>query len=443
MDLFGRKALKQQIDTVLKAIGDARMNAMANFNTQIFPHYRVIREQLVYQTMDDVYAVVSRLATTAAMIPYYGEGQNGEELPETDRINLILKELDFHLKEKIHMHLLISGECFLYKERTVGVNAKVKLIPLNPANVVVKVSDTFPFQVVGYQYVDSNKGASFDMPLEDCIFIKLENPTVNIENEARGLSPIKVLTQRLTRLQAQMDVSVAQMQNGGLPGVLYDKTPSFTADLANQHKENFARFLNNSSNKSAPYIWGGDVGYISIGSTLADMDLASLADIDFDKVCNVYGVSSTWFNNKSAATESNVKEMVKQIYTNAILPNIMRVQDAINKDLVPELSNGKIMYDISEIPELQEDFNQKAQIFATLPVMVPNDVLEGMGYDRVDDPLMDKPLIKSGYQTIEDILAMEELDITQDYDNGANNPQAGQNGGANTQGGNPTRNVPA
>ena len=438
MDIFGRKALNKRLDKLMDTIkqaNDARMTAMmANFNTQIFPHYRAIKEQLVYQTMDDVYSVVSRLATTAAMIPFYGEGKNAEELAENDRINLLLEQLTFDLKEKMYLDLYISGEIFLYKKRIIGVNARAEIIRLNPANVVVYVSDFFPYEVVGYMYQDSSRGTSFEIPLEDMVYVRLTNPTVDADYEFRGLSPIKVLTSRITRLQAQMDVSIAQMQNGGLPGVLYDETPGFGVEEAGMHKENFARYINNSSNKSAPYIWGGKIGYVPIGSTLADLDLASLADIDFDKICNVYGISSTWFNNKSAATESNVQAMIKQVYTNAILPNIMRIQDAINKQLVPDFNTaGIIMHDLSDVAELQEDMLAKANVYATMPVIIPNEVREGLGYDRIDDPMMDKPLIKSGYVTVEDYMSVEDLPITEDYDNNGNNGQVPSNNGGNPE----------
>jgi hypothetical protein len=33
--------------------------------------------------------------------------------------------------------------------------------------------------------------------------------------------------------------------------------------------------------------------------------------------------------------------------------------------------------------------------------MIPNDILEAMGYQRSPDPAMDLPLIKSGYEPID------------------------------------------
>jgi len=429
MDLLGKKALSKSLDRMMetmKGVNDSRIALMmSNFNTQIFPNYRVIKEQMVYQTMDDIYSVVSRLSSTAAMIPYYGEGRNGMELGPDDNINHILTQLTFQFKESIYLNLLTSGECFILKTKPeFGANAgKVNMMILNPANMIVNVAETFPYEIVSYAYEDSSRGTRFDVRKEDIVFIKLENPTVDSTDQIRGLSPVRVLSMRLTRLQAQMDVSVSQMQNGGLPGVLFDKSPAFDADMANMHKENFSRFLNSSNNKSAPYIMGGEIGYVPIGSSLADLDLASLADIDFDKICNVYGVSSTWFNNKKAATESNVKEMVRLIYTNAILPNVMRVQDAINNQLIGDVkTEGVIRYDLSDVTELQKDMRDKAETYARLPVIVPNEVREGMGWDKIDDPNMDKPVIKAGYYFMDDLTPMQTLPLT-DYAHTGNSGQ--------------------
>lgn len=438
MDIFGQKALAKSLDkmiTTVKQANDQRIAAlMSQFYTQIFPNYKVVKEQMVYQTMDDIYAVVSRLAMTSAMVPLYGEGKDGTEVDNADNVNFILDQLTFQFKEATYLNLLTSGEAFILKKRLeLGPNAgRIKLKNLNPANIVVQVSEYFPFEITGYTYQDAGRGLSFFIPVEDVIYIKLENPTVDANEQIRGLSPIRVLTMRLTRLQAQMDVSVSQMQNGGLPGVLYDKSPGFGIDEANMHKENFGAFVKNKANKSAPYIWGGDVGYVPIGSTLADLDLASLADIDFDKICNVYGVSSTWFNNKKAATESNVKEMVRLIYTNAVLPNVMRFQDAINDQLISQIgTEARIRYDISDITELQKDMRDKAETYARLPIIVPNEVREGMGWDRIDDPMMDKPLVKAGYYPIEDLTP---LNITGDY--GGNLPNVPQGDITNPRGAN-------
>jgi phage portal protein BeeE len=170
--------------------------------------------------------------------------------------------------------------------------------------------------------------------------------------------------------------------------------------------------MGNSNNKGAPIIMPGDMNYIPLGLKLADMEVADLAAIDFKKICNAYSVSDVLFNNDSSSTESNVKEMVRLMYTNAVLPVVMMVRDCFNNEVLPYF-NGRavaIKYDVSEVTELQDDMKAKADVFAALPVMIPNDVLEAFGYQRDERPEMDMPFIKSGYSAIDDFEPLPDIE---------------------------------
>lgn len=415
-DVFGIRKLTQrveslQVDLQQKALATQAEISVRNFNTQIFPNYNIIKEQLVFQTMDDIYAVVSRLATSAASIPFYGEGQDEKDLKSNDKLNAFLYTLTFEQKEKFYTTLFLQGEIFAYKETIdFGVNAGLqKLIFLLPSRMVVRISQTFPSQIVGYTYYDSVNGYSKEFTLDEIFFVKKFNPTWDIQKEFRGLSATTVLKNRLVRVQSELDVSIAQLQNGGIPGVMYEKMPLEPGALG-RRQDNFAKFLGNSSNKGAPYMLNGDVGYFSIGSTLADMSLAELADIDFDKICNAFSISSIMFNNHKASIKSNMEQVIKGFYTNAILPEVMRLQDALNEQCVPLIkTTGKICYDISEITELQIDFKNTADGIAALPIMNPNEIIAKMGGQKSTDPLMDKWYIKTGYTAIEDLQAPADL----------------------------------
>lgn len=439
IDLFGRQAAKRaeelsnqmvaqakeikkeatrQVATIrldrIKAMQNQRAlgNFYNNFNTQIFPHYNVVKEQLIYQTLDDIYSVVSRLAEACAMIPFYGEYKDGSELKETDKLNLFLATLTYEERIKIYTYLLLQGEVFAYKEKVdFGVNAGVqKLRILNPYNMVVNVTQTFPLEIAGYTYYDTVNGYSVYIDAEDMMFIALFNPDMDTQKAIRGLAPIAVLKQRITRIKAGLDVSVAQMQNGGVPGVLYEKTLGIEKGAIGQRQEMFARYLNNSANKGAPFFTQGDLGYEQIGSTLADMSLAELASIDLDKICNVYHISSTELNNKQASTESNVTQHRKSFYTAGVLPKVTLVRDGLNYQVLPDIKTTAILKeDISDVTELQDDMKTKAEGYAASPIMVPNEVREGLGQKRIeDDPNMDKVYVKTGYTLLEDVATTVE-----------------------------------
>jgi len=410
-DIFGVRKLTAQVESLQtelqqKAFNQSIATQFTNFNTQIFPHYNIIKEELIYQTMDDIYSVVSRLASISAAIPFKAVKQDGSELPQKDNLNAFLSTLSFDEKEKFYTTLILMGEVFAYKETiSYGVNAgKTTIEYLLPQNMVVIISQNFPTKIVGFRYYDSFNGYTKDFDVEEIFFVKTFNPTSDIQKRFRGLGLYSVLKSRLTRVQSNLDVSIAQMQNGGVPGVMYEKTPLEPGALG-KRQDNFARFLNNSSNKGAPYMLNGDVGYFSIGSALADMGLAELESIDFDKICNAVSVSSILFNSKDASTHSNVSEMRKDMFTNAVLPNVIRMTEGFTKQIAPTAkSAGKVVPDVSDIKELQADKKVTADAFAAAPVMRPNDVIEAMGGERVNgDELLDKWYIKSGYTPIEDM----------------------------------------
>ena len=386
-----------------------------NFNTQIFPHYNVVKQQLVYQTLDDLYSVVSRVATACAMIPFYPELKNGDDVQENDKIYDFLRLLTLDQRIAAYTYILLQGEIFIYKDKlSFGINAGIqKITVLNPANVTVFISQGFPTEITGFRYWDGANGSSVDIDVEDMVFVKMFNPDGDINQQVRGLSPVRVLAQRLTRVKAALDVSVAQMQNGGVPGIVYDKMPGYEVGAMGQRKESFARFQNNPANKGAPYFAQGEMGYLAIGSTLADMDLAELASMDLDKICNVYHVSSTEFNNKSSSTESNVKQLGKGFITNGVLPVVALFRDGLNSQALPDVKTQAILKeDISDIPELQKDLKATADAMAAIPFVIPNDVFEKMGYKRKPDPIYDEVWVKSGYTLMEDALAVDPLQNT-------------------------------
>jgi phage portal protein BeeE len=373
--------------------------------------------------MDMVYSVIKKLATNAAMIPFYGyDKKKDTDLPDEDLLVKFLDTLDFEQKEIMYTYLWTKGEVFGYKEvLELGVNkGGTKLTFLHPDLVTVVLSTQFPIEIVGYNYNDPKNGLSFEIDLDDMVFIKMPNPSSDPLKKFRGFAPVHALTRTLTRVSSEDDVAVAQLQNGGVPSIVFDKTPGLGSTMQNgvevsvmgQRRDSFGRFLRNSSNKGAPYFAAGEMGHIALGSNLVDMNVAELGSVDFGRICNAFGVSTTLFNDKSASTESNVQEMVKEMYINTIIPNVIRIESALNKYVVPGIkTKGVIQADTSEIKALQDDEAKKAAALAARWWLSPNQKLESEGWEKSTDPLMDKVIIPSSMMLIEDLgIVVEPVD---------------------------------
>lgn len=371
-----------------------RMATRVTANTTAsYPDYQSLMNINRYCNTDDIYSVVRYLATTAALVPLLAYDVNGEETDEEliKKPSINLSKFEFF--ENVYTNLFLNGEAFIVKETGELSGSILTLTSLPPVEMVVNHSR---LGVVGYTHFTS--GATKVEYLEDeVIHIKYFNPF----NDYRGLSPIQALMRTLNLMDAQNNVKTAQMQNGGLDTIVFEKT--YTDDgkvISESRKSNFMRFISNPTNKGVPYFAQGEMGSIPVGSNLADLKVIESEKISFKKICNAYGTSDILFNSDSGSTESNVKEMIRRTYTSSVLPNVRRVCDALNLHLFNDIT---IKEDISEIPELQQDMAGMIAALATAYWLTPNQKLEAMKYGKSDNPLFDSYFIPNGVRPIDDL----------------------------------------
>ena len=391
----------------VKAAFTPRQSSNTVIKQNLSPSWEAFKDIKAYKTIDDIFSIVHKLAKTAAEIKLYGYNAQMEDLPETDKLTIFLQSFTYRQRVEMYTWLFLKDECFIYPETTLGVNGTVEKVHfLNPNYITLAVADTWPIEVVGYKYFNPNEGVDKTFLADEIIHIKGFNPSDNYVESLRGLSRITVLAKRLTRVSSNMDNSVAQMQNGGVPGVMYIEDLPHNASskqIVDAIKSNYAKFAGNPGNKGAPFIQAGKFGYFATGSELVDMQSIAMENVDFKKMCNVWGISDVVMNSDAASTESNVVQQIRLMYTNAVFPMVRLVEDDFQARLIPMFGSGVrlIKHDFDGVPEMQQSLKDKVDALAAAPVMIPNDVLEAMGYDRVDDPTMDQPLIKTGYEPID------------------------------------------
>ena len=124
------------------------------------------------------------------------------------------------------------------------------------------------------------------------------------------------------------------------------------------------------------------------------------------------------FNNHAGNTESNVKEMRRDSYTRAVIPERKAQCDAINRFIVPGYNTGGKKYfvdmDISGITELQPDMQTMSAWLNTAWWVSPNEKRKMQDFDESMDVNMDKIWVPSG------LLPMDDMTIN--VDDVQNNP---------------------
>lgn len=442
-----RHELKSLAETSFKAAQTASINKQLNAITY-YPNYNNAQLTDQYVTSDQVYSVVSKIAETSALVPVYTYAKTEEKAfkklkdltnrqfyttkgifdiqvmqtkaladPKTDKLEQLLeKPNDYQSKVDFltaaYTFFLLNGECIIWIERleeTANAGLPYQLHIFPPGNVTITVTQDFPQEIVGYNLSINGRIILKNVPPEDIIHWKKINTQVSLSGiQFRGLSPLQSATNLTARLTEADLRSLNQLKNGSLPGIVYDK--SIGADELDQpvfdaQKKAFYDFTTNINNHGAPFFVGSEKGFIQTGLSAADLKLIELQNIDFKRLCNIYKVSIILFNSDVAATESNVREQIKQMYTSACLPMVYSFMSILNKTLVP-LYDGVdfINCDISSISELQDDIKLMLQAFSYLPVSLSgNELRKLVNYEPIELPWMDQPLIKQGYTFYDDV----------------------------------------
>jgi HK97 family phage portal protein len=407
------------------------LNVNASTVTQ-YPNYTKVDNSTRYCTTDDIYSIVNLIASTAAMIPFYAYQKDKDgNLVDIDEEHSLSKLVSSPLYGMTRYQSyfamvatsLIQGEVILWKEvPELGPNKNKlnKLHFLEPENVNIKVSTSYPFNILAYQYVVNGEIIMDNIPVNEIVHHKTFNPKIGIYGtELRGLSPLKVLAKRLTRVDTNLDTSTAQLQNGGVPGIVYEKGQGQDelVDILGNRKKKFYEYLSNKNNKGAPYFAAGELGYIELGLKLADMEVSALATIDFKKLCNVYKISDRLFNNDATGSEVSDKGARVGLYTNAVMPELTVIKDIFNTYVVTFFTDKKycVEFDISEISELQQDYAKLVEWLDKAWWLTPNQKLRIMKFEKSTDPMFDKYFLPTNLITLEDMEDVKDLTQTGDY----------------------------
>lgn len=399
-----------------------------------------------YVTVDDVYSIVRKIVKACKKVPInayavkdkkqhlkykamkLASSSQGllleqkekafELLGEDDELNILLSspnenETKDLFLEACYTMLLLTGERFLYLEKiTEGANrGKVMHMHVLPSQTMSVISsNTFPESIKGYQITTP---IVRNLTPESIVFSKYYNPQISGQ-QLRGLSPLSVASSLVQQAQAERDYSNTSLQNAGAYGALTLKnTETQRGEIvkavealgkmkADLWKE-IGSLWSNGKNLNARKIGmiTGDWQYLNFGISPSDMDIVNQNKVTFKKLCNIYGVSDVLFNNDSASTESNVKQMMNHFFENAVIPEVENLVQALNKAVV--VPGKTYEMDLTDLSEMQEDTNSIVKRFADAPVFKPNDFFDAMGYGKSTDTLAEQLYIKAGYSLLEDI----------------------------------------
>jgi HK97 family phage portal protein len=216
----------------------------------------------------------------------------------------------------------------------------------------------------GYRHYDALTNRYTDYPAEEILHLKTWNPA----NPQRGLSPIQAGIDAITAAKSGLESRVKQYQNQGPPVFIFDKKANqpWTKEQSGQVRNWLASFFGNGRRAGEIPITGGDLGSISLGLSVKDMENLDAIPYDKDAVADLFRFPGQLLNGSKGTTFSNMAEAGAALYSRCVLPLETVLRDGLNRWIGPEYDDGQYLdFDISHIPELQPSKEKMATWLAT------------------------------------------------------------------------------
>ena len=298
---------------------------------------------------------------------------------------------------------------------------QVYVLPSHLVKIVLKKDDDLLSDenvIDKYMLTD---GASFvEFPEEDVIQINTANPSFDFDgSHLYGLSPLRAAFRNITASDAALDNNVKTMRNSGVFGFITakDANTPFTAEQAASVKERLVEMDLSSSRLSK--IAGASV---PIDFTRLSLNTDELKPFEYLKhnqkaIANVLGWSDALLNNDDGGRYDKQKEERKRVITDNIQPDLIKLAEALNKEFLPLFKgyeNHILEWDITELPEMQEDYKEMLEWMNSAPI-TPNEIREAIKYNRLDIEGMDSVWINAGKKRVDE-LGLSESDINQAWD---------------------------
>jgi HK97 family phage portal protein len=231
-----------------------------------------------------------------------------------------------------------------------------------------------------------------------------------------GQSPLRAGLRSLTTNNEAVQTGVKYLQNQTARGVLMSDEGDLNQVQAQQLKDTFRRQHQGSENAGDVIITPKKLSWLNFGLNAVDVSLIEQFNASQKDLCNIYNVPVQLLNNTDSSSYNNMKEAKKALYQNAVIPELLKIKDELNRWLSPKYGdNVCIEFDFSVIPELQEETDKVVDQLLKAWWITPNEKRTAMNYGvdendtKLDDYFIPANLIPINTDEME--MPIESIDI--------------------------------
>ena len=254
------------------------------------------------------------------------------------------------------------------------------------------------------------------IPAEFICHIKNYNPYYDGSgSHLYGMSPLKAGLRSMDANNEALTTGVKYLQNQTARGMLVSDEGDITEGQAKALKDKFRHTYQGSDNAGDVIITPKKLSWVNFGLNASDLSLIEQYNSTIKDLCNVYNVPVQLLNNTDSATYNNMKEAKKALYQNAVIPELIKIREELNRWLTPKYGDKLyIDFDFQAIPELQEETEKVVQQMSQSWWITPNEKRAAMNYGvdeenaRLNEYYVPANLLPMGTEDVEDVVKLFE-----------------------------------
>jgi len=311
-------------------------------------------------------------------------------------------------------YMKITGNYYLYimspeDGMNKGVPVQVYALPAHLMQIVLKPNAAMLTAESPIDYYMLIEGSQYiEFKAKDIIHIKYSNPNFDMNgSHLYGMSPLKSALRNINSQNSAIDNNIKTLQSGGAYGFLYGKGTPLDSKQAQSLKEKLIEMDNDTGRLGKIAGASSEVGFQRISLTTDELKPFDYLEWDRKTICNVLNFPDELLNNdgKASLGSTDTKQARKQLITDDILPDLVLLQNALNKEFLPRFKgyeNTVIEWDVTELPEMQEDIEKMVQWLSDAP-LTPNEQRTALKYETIDDDGMNVVWMPNSKKRIDDV----------------------------------------
>ena len=225
------------------------------------------------------------------------------------------------------------------------------------------------------------------------------------------MSPLKAGLRALDTNNEAVSTGAKYLQNQTARGVLMSDEGDINEVQAQQLKEKFKQNYQGSNNAGDIVITPKKLSWINFGMSASDLSLIEQYNASIKDLCNIYSVPAQLLNNTESSTYNNMVEAKKTLYQNAVIPELNKIKDELNRWLVPAYGeNLYIDFDYSSISEMQEEMDKVVNQMSQAWWLTPNEKRQAMSYGvEADNEKLNDYYIPANLMPLQDEVIVDDF----------------------------------